>query len=106
MSDQQFLQLLQRKRGFFEALLDLSEEESQLPTQEWISVLEQKKILLSCIEEIDQELHDFRAAFQELSQEMHEELDHMRQLVKQILFLDTQNQQARKHLYQRTDEPS
>lgn len=104
MSQARLLQLLQQKRGYFEALLDLSEEEASLPTQEWVSVLEQKKILLSCIEELDDQLSPFRQKLHTLTEEMHEELEQMKQLVKKILFLDTQNQNARKHLFMKTDE--
>jgi predicted component of type VI protein secretion system len=101
MSEKRLLGLLQRKRGYFEALLDLAEEEASLDFSDWMSILEQKKILLSCIEDIDTELEPFRASFQILSHEMQEELDSMRSLVKQLLFLDTQNQKERKHLLQK-----
>jgi predicted component of type VI protein secretion system len=106
MSEKRLLGLLQRKRGYFEAMIDLSEDEASLDTSDWVSVLEQKKVLLSCIEEIDTELEPFRSTFHDLSQEMQEELDLMRSLVKKLLFLDTQNQKERKHLFQKGNEGS
>lgn len=98
MSEEKLLQLLQKKRGFFEAILDLSEEEQHLPVPDWISVLEQKKVLLSCIDEIDSELSPFKSKLQTLSQEIAEELEHTRNVVEKILHLDSKNQAIRKKM--------
>ncbi len=43
MKELELLHLLQKKRGFFESILELSELEAELTLSEWISVLEQKK---------------------------------------------------------------
>ncbi|MCH9627334.1 MAG: hypothetical protein S4CHLAM2_09710 [Chlamydiales bacterium] len=96
MENEKLLHLLRKKKGFFETILDLTEEEQELPVSEWISVLEQKKILLSCIDEIDSELKPFQSALQHLSQEISEELESIRKVIRTILHLDTKNQNKRK----------
>lgn len=96
MQEEQLLHLLRKKKGFFEAILDLTQAEIELSLTEWISNLEQKKILLSCIEEIDQELTSFKDALHTLSQETTEELEHIRVIIRRILHLDTINQDKRK----------
>ena len=98
MSQEKLLQLLKKKRGFFEAILDLSEDEERLPVPDWISVLEQKKVLLSCIDEIDHELSPFKAKLHNLSQEVTDELSKTRSVVKQILDIDTRNQELRRKM--------
>ena len=96
MKEEKLLHLLRKKKGFFEAILDLTEEESHLPLHEWISALEQKKILLSCIEEIDAELMPFKRSLHNISQEISEELDNIRTVIKRILHIDVINQEKRK----------
>ncbi|MFN0064877.1 MAG: hypothetical protein ACKVOH_01435 [Chlamydiales bacterium] len=96
MSEKKVLQLLVRKRGFFEAILDLSKEEETLSLSQYISILEQKKVLLSCIDEIDQELLSFKASFHNLSQTITEEIDKTRRVVLEILHLDKENERKRK----------
>lgn len=98
MTQEKLLHLLKKKRGFFEAILDLSEEEQQLPVPDWISVLEQKKVLLSCIDEIDHELSPFKAKLHNLSQEVTDELNKTRSVVKKILDVDTRNQELRRKM--------
>lgn len=104
MSEKHLISLLQRKRGYFETLLELAEHEQMLPLQDWISVLEQKKVILSCIDEIDEQLAPFKERFSHLSHEMHEELESMKQLVKKILFLDSRNQEKRKEMLKESHE--
>jgi hypothetical protein len=96
MKEQKLLHLLQKKKNFFEAILELSEDEHELSLQEWISVLEQKKILLSCIDEIDAELTLFRESLHDISQEIADELENIRTVIKRILHLDVINQEKRK----------
>lgn len=96
MHEEKLLHLLKKKKGFFETILDLTETEASLPVSEWICVLEQKKILLSCIDEIDVELQPFQRKLHDLSQEVSEELDNIRNVIKRILHLDNLNQQQRK----------
>lgn len=96
MREEKLLLLLKKKKGFFEAILELSEEESELAVHDWISVLEQKKILLSCIEEIDAELMPFKQALHTLSDEISIELEHIRSVIKRILHLDIANQEKRR----------
>jgi hypothetical protein len=96
MKEEKLLYLLQKKKGFFEAILELTEEESELSLQDWISALEQKKILLSCIEEIDAQIMPFKKSLHNLSQEITDELDHIRNIIKRILHIDVINQEKRK----------
>lgn len=99
MKEEKLYHLLTKKRGFFEAILELSETESSLPLREWISILEQKKILLSCIEEIDQELVHYQQALHILSQDITEELEKIREVIERIMHIDHQNQERRKKDY-------
>ncbi|NGX61062.1 MAG: hypothetical protein K940chlam9_00541 [Chlamydiae bacterium] len=96
MSEHRFLELLQQKKGFFEVVLELTQEEGNLPIKEWLSVLEQKKILLSCIEEVDEKLEPFQAAYPILPQEIGDELSTIRKVVQEILHIDEKNQEMRK----------
>lgn len=96
MKEEKLLQLLRKKKGFFEAVLDLTHDEGSLPLHSWIEVLEQKKVLLSCIEEIDAELMPFKQSFHNVSYEISEELDNIRDVIKKILHLDVINNEKRK----------
>jgi len=102
MTEKKLLSLLQQKRGFFEAILDLTEEENILPVPQWIANLEQKKILLSCIDELDEQIHSYRAAFAQLKPEVTEELDRIREVVGKILHCDTANLEKRKREFDET----
>lgn len=96
MHEAKLLLLLQKKKLFFESILDLTETEAHLPVDDWISVLQQKKILLSCIENVDAEMHPFQNTLSSLSQEVSELLEEIRQILRQILHLDSLNHQKRK----------
>lgn len=96
MHEEKLMHLLKKKKGFFETILDLTESEAELPVSEWIPVLEQKKIILSCIDEVDVELKPFQRALSDLSHEISEELDAIRHVIQNILQLDTLNQRKRK----------
>lgn len=104
MSETKLLHLLRKKKGFFEAILELCEEESHLPLHDWISALEQKKILLSCIEEVDIQLMPYRQSLHNISQEISEELDEIRHVIKRILHFDTINLEKRKKGLRFSDE--
>lgn len=96
MHEKKLLDLLKKKKGFFEAILDLTETESELSVDNWISVLEQKKILLSCIDEIDDKLKPFQSSLHYLSQEILEELEVIKSIIHQIIHADDSNQKKRK----------
>lgn len=96
MSEEKLLYLLQKKRGFFEAILELTEIEENLPLEELIPSLEQKKILLSCIEEIDYQLEPFQKSMHNLSLEIDEELHMICKVIEHILHLDKVHQEKRK----------
>ncbi|MEG0037499.1 MAG: hypothetical protein RSB82_01520 [Victivallaceae bacterium] len=96
MQENKLLQLLKKKKGLFESFLDLTETESLLSVSEWESVLKQKKVLLSCIEDIDERLQSFKEGFTEISQEVTNEIDDIKQIVSRILELDSLNYLERK----------
>lgn len=96
MQEDKLLHLLKKKKGFFETILDLTETEAELQVSDWVSVLEQKKILLSCVDEVDGELRPFQRTLHNLSQETAQELESIRNVIRKILHLDTLNQQKRK----------
>lgn len=96
MSSKKLISLLQQKRGYFEAILDLTELEPMLPIPDWISSLKQKQILLSCIDEVDEEITSYQQRFQHLSQDITEELDRIRNLVGHIMNLNSYNIKIRK----------
>ncbi len=96
MREEKLLHLLQRKKGFFEAILDLTETEEPLSFQEWVSILEQKKVLLSCIEEIDMQLLPYKQAMHTLSQDISDEIEGIKRVIERILHLDSFNQEKRK----------
>lgn len=98
MSEKRLLGLLQRKKGFFEALLDLSELQQNLPLCDLFPLLEQKRVLLSCIESIDEELSRFQHSLQILSQEITEELEAIRLVSERLLHLDACNSEMRRRL--------
>ncbi|MFZ0565888.1 MAG: hypothetical protein WAM28_06870 [Chlamydiales bacterium] len=102
MSEEKLLHLLRKKKGFFEAILELTESEEKLPLNDWVTVLEQKKILLSCVEEIDKELLPFKEMMHELSQEIVEELETIRKIVQQILDISDFNHDQRKNMFKMT----
>lgn len=96
MKEEKILILIQRKKGFFEAILDLTQTEQELSLRQWIGVLEQKKILLSCVDEIDQELMPYKESLLHLSQDICDELEELRKVIERILHLDALNQEKRK----------
>lgn len=96
MKEEKLLNLLQKKRGFFEAILELSEEESKYSLNDWIAILKQKKILLSCVDKIDAELALFKDSFEVMSQEISEEIEKIKEIIEEILYVDSVNQEKRK----------
>lgn len=96
MKEEKLLLLLQKKRGFFEAILDLTEKEEQLSINDLVPHLEQKRVLLSCIEEIDESLSPFQQSLHILSQDITEELDAIRKVIETILHLDERNLHQRR----------
>ncbi len=99
MSNKKFITLLQQKRGYFESLLDLTEEESHLPVPDWLVNLEKKTVLLNCIDEVDDEIHTYQQQFSRLPQEITEELDAIHELIGRILHLDAKNLEYRKRSF-------
>ncbi|ANH78383.1 hypothetical protein [Candidatus Chlamydia sanziniae] len=92
MNEEALLFLLQKKKGLFLAILDLTKTEYALTPVELEKVLQQKKILLACIEKIDHQIKDFRHAFVSvLPQDIQEELTHIRKVITQILKTDKLN---------------
>lgn len=96
MKEKKLLNLLLKKKGFFEVIVELSEKEATLDLSHSLSVLEQKKILLSCIDEIDAEIDGYKDTFHNLSQEIHDELQNIKHVIERILHLDQRNREKRK----------
>ncbi|WP_348663702.1 hypothetical protein [Chlamydia vaughanii] len=97
MKEHALLLLLKKKKGFFLAILDLTETEPSLTTVELEKVLQQKKILLSCIEKVDNQIKEFRYCFTSvLPQDIQEELTDIREIITQILDTDKLNYLQRK----------
>lgn len=96
MKEEKLLHLLKKKRGFFEAILELSTSESSLSLDEWVTALKQKKVLLSCVEKVDSELHSFKDSLEVLSQEIGDEIEKIKDVIQEILYFDNVNSGARK----------
>lgn len=105
MNEEKLLHLLRKKKNFFEVILELTENESTLSISEWISVLEQKKILLSCIDDLDREIRSFQRKLTDLSQEITDELEAIRTVIRRILQRDTLNQEKRKIAIKNDESP-
>ncbi len=99
MKEEQLLHLLKKKKRVCEAILELTQSEESLPAKEWLSILEQKKVFLVCVEEIDAELQPFKQALHMLSQEIAEELDTIRKVIQQILDISAFNQEKRRKAF-------
>lgn len=96
MKEKKLLLLLQKKKGFFEDILEITEKEPEVSIKEWASLLKRKKHILYYIEKIDRELLAFKDSLSALTQETLEEIDAIKILIKRILHLDIQNQQQKK----------
>ena len=82
MKESSLLPLLKKKKGFFLSILDLTQNEASLSSDELTKVLRQKKTLLSCIEKVDQQIKKFRDSFSvALPQEIQEELAEIRSVI-------------------------
>lgn len=92
MNERTLLLLLKKKKGLFLAILDLTQTESSLTTAELEKVLQQKKILLACIERVDIQIREFRHTFTSvLPQDIQEELEEIREVITCILNTDKLN---------------
>ncbi|WP_148174346.1 hypothetical protein [Chlamydia felis] len=97
MKEQALLLLLKKKKGFFLAILDLTETEPSLTPVELEKVLRQKKTLLSCIDKVDNQIKEFRHCFTSvLPQDIQEELSEIREIITKILDTDKLNYLQRK----------
>ncbi|CCO01682.1 conserved hypothetical protein [Chlamydia psittaci 01DC12] len=97
MKEQALLLLLKKKKGFFLAILDLTETETSLTPIELEKVLQQKKTLLSCIDKVDNEIKEFRHSFTSvLPQDIQDELSEIRGIITRILDTDKLNYLQRK----------
>lgn len=96
MNENKLIALLKKKKSFFETILELTELEATLPLKELINSLEQKTVLLACIEDIDEELKLYKSAMHNLSQEMQHEMDQTQEIINCIVTLNTENIKQRK----------
>lgn len=96
--------LLKKQAGYYEAILDLAEEEfiklnHCRSTPELLPLMKRKQVLLSCIEEIDRALVPIKKHWQAHKQEqcpgnarVQEELCRLEKLLARIIEIDTKNQ--------------
>ena len=97
MKESSLLPLLKKKKGFFLSILDLTQNEASLSSDELTKVLRQKKTLLSCIEKVDQQIKKFRDSISvALPQEIQEELAEILSVILRILETDKNNYSIRK----------
>ncbi len=85
MKEEELLELLQKKRGFFEAILELTHVERTLSAERLAGHLREKQLLLSCIDAIDSELDRFAMSFYSVSQDVTDELDEIKRIALQVL---------------------
>ena len=103
-----FLDLLKKKRGFYAAILELTQDEykkfqANRPLNEIRPLLNQKKVLLACINALEAELIPFKSEIQATLQNLEnpsakviqETINDLSSTLDEILRLDTLNQ---KHL--------
>ncbi|WP_213358056.1 hypothetical protein [Chlamydiifrater phoenicopteri] len=89
MDEESPLHLLKKKKGFFSAILKLTEVESSLSLSDLEQSLRQKRILLSCIKRVDEKLEPFQSYLKEApSIEIYKELTEIRLLIEKVLSLD------------------
>jgi hypothetical protein len=96
------LTLLQKRRRFYEAILELALLERSSIQQDCFheihQLLTQKKILLNCIEEIDRELAPFQQFFTPpLEESIAKELVATKKVINDLLRLDSLNQRVLGH---------
>ncbi|SCA58955.1 Uncharacterized protein AB751O23_BK_00030 [Chlamydiales bacterium SCGC AB-751-O23] len=101
--DSFLLKILKKKEGYYKAILELAEEEhSKLerrrPIPEIVSLMKKKQILLSCIEECDEEILPLKEEWGKskkaqapFAKEIQEELGVLDLLIREILGLDDIN---------------
>lgn len=99
MKEETLLSLLKKKKGFFEAILDLTEQETQSSVEHWQELLQKKQILLGCIEDIDSQLKNFEQSMHTLSYDVIEQLKDLHCIISQIMELGSLNlKEKKKHL--------
>lgn len=103
------LRLLQKERGYYSAILELTRQEGELIAKshagkELQSLTKKKQILFSCIEEIESALQPLKSHWQNkqdkqdvLSRSIKEELSHLDKTLSSILQADQANQQILTH---------
>ncbi len=104
--DQMLYQLLKKEYGYYKAILEIGKEEheklnSNQPLNELRPLIKKKKILLSCINEIEAAMNPLKKYWQgkedrtdEVSQKIRLELDVLNTLLKEILQLDLLSQKT------------
>lgn len=90
MQEPSILSLLQKKKKFFLAILNLTQTEDRLPLKHLQSILKQKKTLLSCIQNVDQQLKRLAPSLP-LTDDSREELANIRSIIETILEIDKKN---------------
>lgn len=96
-------QLLEKQCGFYRAVLELSRSEyekfsKQRPLKEIISIIKKKKILLSCVEEIEKKLELIKTHRKEIweailnNERPCQLFSQVQELVREMLAIDEENQ--------------
>ncbi len=109
--EEMLYQLLRKERGYYKAIQEIGKEEyekltSHAPLSDLKPLLKKKKIILSCISEIEASMRPLKNYWQakidksdSISQKIKEELDILNKLLREILQLDLLSQKMmEKHL--------
>lgn len=102
MNGDKLFHLLEKKRGFFETILELCQEESEAGAV-YREHLEQKHIILSHIEEIDHELKNFQSSFTTLPEKVLHEMEKIKNLMEAILEFERFNIVKRKKILKESE---
>jgi hypothetical protein len=95
---ERLIQLLQKQKAYYEAIWDITQEESERLNRgsSTINLLKKKRILVACIEEIDLAIFPLREQYQNDSPEVPPLVEELNKLLQKTLQLDQQNQQLLK----------
>jgi hypothetical protein len=110
-NNQILLELLRKEQGYYLSILEIAKEESKKvsmnePFKEIKPLLNKKKILLTCIGEIEKKLTPLKKYWQGktdrsdvLSKQIKDQLDALNEILKEILRLDSISQKTLEAYY-------
>lgn len=86
------LSLLRKRKKFFLAILDLTQQEASLSSAQLHSVLKQKKTLLACVQRIDNQIKQTLSYFPNpLPDAFQQEVILTKSIIQKILEIDKKN---------------